>query len=114
MSTSGKTLRVGVIGLGPIGNKHSDIYKSLAPVELVGVCDWNRRRADAAAARLGVPAYYDVGTMLRQARTKHTVLFRKDSTAAEAGVKAAKPAGARAAKSATPTIARKPSSRRSS
>jgi len=37
VSTSGKTLRVGVIGLGPIGNKHSDIYKSLAPVELVGV-----------------------------------------------------------------------------
>ena len=65
---SNKTLRVGVIGCGVIGNKHADIYKSLAHAELVGVCDWNRERADATAARLGVPAYYDVETMLRDAR----------------------------------------------
>ena len=68
MSTAGKTLRVGVIGLGPIGNKHASIYQALPNVELVGVCDWKRERADAAAARYGVPAYTDAETMFREAR----------------------------------------------
>ena len=58
------TLRTAVIGLGPIGNRHADMYRDDALAELVGVCDKNRERADAAAARLGVPAFYDVGSML--------------------------------------------------
>lgn len=57
-------LRVGVIGLGPIGNRHSDLYKVDPLAELVGVCDRNKERADAAAARLGVPAFYDAQKML--------------------------------------------------
>ena len=31
-----KRLRVAVIGLGPIGNRHADIYKTDALAELVG------------------------------------------------------------------------------
>ena len=58
------TLRVAVIGMGPIGNRHADMYKSDKLAELVGVCDRVRERADAAAQRLGVPAFYDVDTML--------------------------------------------------
>lgn len=57
-------LRVCVIGLGPIGNRHADIYKADPLAELVGVCDIDRRRADAASERLRVPAYYDVPEML--------------------------------------------------
>ena len=57
-------LRVCVIGLGPIGNRHSDIHNEDPLAELVGVCDIRRDRADAAAARLGVPAFYDVQRML--------------------------------------------------
>jgi predicted dehydrogenase len=57
-------LRVGVIGLGPIGNKHADIYRSLAGARLAAVCDIDRARADAAAARLGVPAFYSVRDMV--------------------------------------------------
>ena len=57
-------LRVCVIGLGPIGNRHSDIHKEDPLAELIGVCDIRRDRADAAAARLGVPAFYDVQQML--------------------------------------------------
>lgn len=56
--------RVCVIGLGPIGNLHCDIYKSDPLAELVGVCDIKQDRADRAAARLGVPAFYDVQQML--------------------------------------------------
>ena len=59
-------LRVCVIGLGTIGNLHADIYKADPLAELAGVCDIDRTRADAAAARLGVPAYYDVPDMLRR------------------------------------------------
>ena len=49
-----KTLRIGVIGLGVIGNKHSDMYQSIPQAELVGVCDWNKERADAASAHHAV------------------------------------------------------------
>ena len=45
-------LRVGVIGLGVIGNRHADLYKADPLAELVGVCDIRKDRADAAAARL--------------------------------------------------------------
>ncbi len=57
-------LRVCVIGLGPIGNLHATLHKADPLAELVGVCDINKQRADAAAARLGVPAFYDAQTML--------------------------------------------------
>ncbi len=60
------TVRVGVIGCGPIGNRHADIYRADALAELVAVCDIDRERADTAARRLGVPAYYDVLSMLRE------------------------------------------------
>jgi predicted dehydrogenase len=57
-------LRACVIGMGPIGNRHATIYKEDPLAELVGVCDIIKERADAAAARLGVPAFYDAQTML--------------------------------------------------
>lgn len=57
-------LRVAVIGCGPIGNRHADIYAQDALSELVGVCDIVPERADATAERLGVPAFYDTPEML--------------------------------------------------
>jgi predicted dehydrogenase len=57
-------LRVCVIGMGPIGNLHADCYQSDPLAELVGVCDVRKDRADTAAKRLGVPAFYDCGEML--------------------------------------------------
>jgi predicted dehydrogenase len=59
-------LRVCVIGLGSIGNLHADIYKADELAQLTGVCDIIDARADAAAERLGVPAFYDARTMLDQ------------------------------------------------
>jgi len=56
--------RVCVIGLGPLGNRHADLYMECDRAKLVGVCDLIKERADAAASRLGVPAFYDVPTML--------------------------------------------------
>jgi predicted dehydrogenase len=57
--------RACVIGLGPIGNRHCDVYVENPLAELVGVCDIKRDRADRAAERLGVPAFYDVPNMLK-------------------------------------------------
>lgn len=56
--------RVGVIGMGPIGNRHADVYAADKGAELIAVCDVDRERADAAAVRLGVPAFYTVPDML--------------------------------------------------
>jgi len=58
-------IRVCVIGLGPIGNRHSGLLKADPLAELVGVCDIIHERADAAAVKFGVPAFYDVEQMLR-------------------------------------------------
>lgn len=59
-----KSLKVCVIGLGPIGNRHADMYKCTPLAQLVGVCDIIHERADKASARLGVPGYYSAPEML--------------------------------------------------
>ena len=57
-------LRVCVIGLGPIGNRHADIYGENALSELVGVCDIDETRSNAAGERLGVANFFNVQKML--------------------------------------------------
>ena len=61
---SDKKLRVGVVGMRAIGNTHAEVYSKDALSELAAVCDIDKGRADEAAARWGVPAYYSVGEML--------------------------------------------------
>jgi predicted dehydrogenase len=58
-------LRVAVIGMGNIGNTHAPVYQADPLAELVAVCDIIRERADKAAARYGVPAYYSVDDLLK-------------------------------------------------
>jgi predicted dehydrogenase len=58
-------LRTCVVGMGVIGNRHADMYLADPLAQLVGVCDIIQERADAAAQRLGVPAFYDEGAMLQ-------------------------------------------------
>ena len=57
-------VRVAVVGLGPIGNIHLRQYAAHPGVQLVGVCDLIRERADAAAAAYGVPAFLVAREML--------------------------------------------------
>ena len=57
-------LRTGVIGLGAIGNLHASIYKEDALANLVGVCDRDANRAEAAGKRLGVPHFTSAEAML--------------------------------------------------
>ena len=61
-----KMLKVGVVGCGGIGLKHSKAYQSHPNVELVCVCDIVKEKADARAEMLDVEAYYSVKEMLEK------------------------------------------------
>ncbi len=52
-------LRVGIIGCGNIFTMHATSCDHLENAQLVGVCDIKKDRADAAAKKYNVPAYYD-------------------------------------------------------
>ncbi|MCC6729480.1 MAG: Gfo/Idh/MocA family oxidoreductase [Chthonomonadales bacterium] len=61
-------VRVCVIGMGPIGNRHADMYRLHPRTELVGICDLRDDRERAAAERLGVPGFASAETMLERLR----------------------------------------------
>ena len=52
-------IRVGVIGVGSLGQHHARVYASMPEVELVGVVDALPERAEEIAARFGTNAYSD-------------------------------------------------------
>ncbi len=57
-------VKIGLVGMGGIGNTHARSYKDDALAELVAVCDVVREKADAAAEQYGVKAYYRLQDML--------------------------------------------------
>ncbi len=57
-------LKVGIVGLNGIGNTHAACHKADPLSDFVAVCDVARERADAAAQKYGVKAYYDLQDML--------------------------------------------------
>jgi predicted dehydrogenase len=57
-------LKVAVVGVGNIGSRHAEVYKANPKVELVAVCDIDRKRADAAAAKFGAKAFYSIKDLL--------------------------------------------------
>ena len=58
-------LKVGVVGMGAgIGNRHAQCHKDDELADLVAVCDVVAERADKAAEKFGVKAYYTLKDML--------------------------------------------------
>ena len=57
-------LKVGVVGMRGIGNHHAECHSSDDLADLVAVCDVIGARADEAAEKFGVPAYYSVREMM--------------------------------------------------
>lgn len=53
-----KKIRVGVIGVGYLGEHHARIYSQLDGVELVGVADVNKKRAFEIAQKISTMPYY--------------------------------------------------------
>lgn len=62
---TGRVLRIGVVGLGGIGNKHSQCYQANKHTNVVAVCDIIKERADAAAAAYNARAFYSIKSMLK-------------------------------------------------
>src|ERR1700730_14450025 len=58
--------KFGLLGCGRIAKRHSDLLGGghIPGAELVAVCDEVRERADAIAAKFGVPAFYDIDDFL--------------------------------------------------
>jgi predicted dehydrogenase len=54
-----KKIRVGVVGMGHLGNYHLQKYKKISGCEIVGVADIEEDRAERAAGTFKCPAYGD-------------------------------------------------------
>jgi len=61
-----RAVRVGVVGVGYLGRFHALIYAGLDGVELVGVADTDRARAEQVAAEAGCAAHTDPSALLGQ------------------------------------------------
>ena len=59
-----KTLRVGVIGVGHLGQHHARLLAAMPAVELAGVVDIKPGRAEEIAAKYGAPAFLDACELL--------------------------------------------------
>ena len=59
-------MRVGVIGVGSMGRNHARVLSELDGVDLVGVCDTEKSRADEIAALYGTIPFYYPGELLGQ------------------------------------------------
>jgi len=57
-------IRVGVVGVGYLGNIHAKIYSNIPGVELVGVVDVDRTNVDKIAAQYGCEAYTDATDLI--------------------------------------------------
>jgi predicted dehydrogenase len=57
-------VRIGVIGVGHLGQHHARLLASMDGVELVGICDVDRARADEIGAKFGAPAFSDSRELL--------------------------------------------------
>jgi len=62
-----KTIRVGVVGVGHLGQHHARLLAAMDDVELVGIVDVNRGRAEEIAAKFGAPALGDAGELIGRA-----------------------------------------------
>ncbi len=59
-------MRVGVIGVGHLGQHHARIYANLPEAKLVGVTDADPTRARLVAERHGVMSYADAASLLKE------------------------------------------------
>lgn len=57
-------IRVGVVGVGYLGNIHAKIYSNIPGVELVGVVDVDRDNVDKIAAQYGCEGYTDAAELI--------------------------------------------------
>jgi predicted dehydrogenase len=59
-------LRVAVIGVGHLGERHAKTYREIQGAELIGVCDLNPGRLQEVSRSLGVPGFAQARELLGQ------------------------------------------------
>jgi len=59
-------MRIGVIGVGVMGRHHARILRELPDIDLVGVCDTNRKTADEVASLSGTIPFYHAEELFDQ------------------------------------------------
>lgn len=59
-------LKVAVIGVGKLGSLHAKIYSQLKEVELIGVCDINKKTVKKVAGQYGVSFCTDYNDLLEK------------------------------------------------
>ncbi len=64
--TDTKRIRVGVVGVGYLGQHHARLYKEIDSVQLVGVYDTNRERAAEIAAQQDCTAFESALDLARE------------------------------------------------
>jgi len=68
-------MRVGVIGVGVMGRNHARVLSELDSVDLIGVCDTDRKRADEVAAMYGtIPFYHPMELLEQEPDAVHVVV----------------------------------------
>jgi predicted dehydrogenase len=63
MASDTGSVRVAVVGVGGMGGNHARVLASLKGVELVGLVDADRDKADALAARFGCRGFGDISEL---------------------------------------------------
>lgn len=58
------SVRVGVVGMGFMGELHARIYQSMPHVELIGLVEVDFRRKEQLESQFGVPVYTDLNELL--------------------------------------------------
>lgn len=59
-------MRVGVIGVGAMGQHHVRIYNEMANVDLIGISDVSESRVKELSSQYGVPGFIDHTALLKQ------------------------------------------------
>ncbi|MEE4195442.1 MAG: Gfo/Idh/MocA family oxidoreductase [Anaerolineae bacterium] len=59
------TLKVAIVGMGNIGNRHAQVYVKRDDVEIVAVCDIIPEKANKAAEKYGAKAFYSIQDMIK-------------------------------------------------
>ncbi len=67
-------LKVGVIGVGSLGQHHARVYSEIKEVELVGVADSDPQRAEEIAAKNKTKTFSDYRELLKQTQAVSVVV----------------------------------------
>ncbi|PKM93000.1 MAG: UDP-N-acetyl-D-glucosamine dehydrogenase, partial [Elusimicrobia bacterium HGW-Elusimicrobia-4] len=52
-------MKVGVVGVGSLGQHHARVYSQIPEVELFGVCDVDKKRAEKIAKNFNAQQFSD-------------------------------------------------------